>query len=108
LNEADRMQEKVAAELREESRKKERATRKERLPTTYEITVKDTSTPDLPAPETAVSAPVLKSSEFPADEMDEAEARIPQSDPALRESERILADYLGILHRPASVAKATH
>ncbi len=63
-------------------------------------------TPDLPAPANPLTPPVAKASEAPADEAEEAEVRIPQSDPVLRESERILADYVAMLPRPASLAVA--
>ena len=51
---------------------------------------------------------MAKLSESPADETEEAEASVPQSDPVLRESEHILADYVAMLHRPSPVAMAAH
>ncbi len=108
LNEADRRQEKEAAKAREELRKQERAARKESQPITYEMTLKNADAPGLPPPATAVGSPAARLSEAPADKTEEPEARMPQSDPVLRESERILADYVAILHRPSSVATATH
>ncbi len=107
LNEADRREEIAAAQAREADRNRERAARHERQPTRYEITLRIADTPGLPAPATTPTPPVAKSSESPADETDEAEARIPQSDPVLRESERILADYVAMLPRPVSLAVAT-
>jgi carboxyl-terminal processing protease len=106
LNEADRRREKEETKAREESRRQERAARKESQPITYEITLKNADTPGLPAPSTTVSSPVAKLSELPADEAGNAEASLPQSDPVLRESERILADYVGMLRRPSAVAVA--
>jgi hypothetical protein len=108
LNEADRRQEKEEAKAREESRKLERAARKESQPTTYEITLKNADTPGLPAPVTAVTLPVAKLSKSPADEAEDAAASVPQSDPVLRESELILVDFVALLHQPSSVAAATH
>jgi carboxyl-terminal processing protease len=108
LNEANRRQEKEEARAREEARKRERAARKESQPTTYEITLKNADTPGLPAPATAISSPVAKLPASPADETEEAETSIPQSDPVLRESERILADYVAMMHRPSAVAVAAH
>jgi hypothetical protein len=108
LNEADRRQEKEEAKAREEVRKQERAARKERPPTTYDITLKNAGVPGLPAPKTAKSPPVAKLSESPADEPEEAGAGVPQSDPVLRESERILADYVAMLRHPSPLAVATH
>jgi carboxyl-terminal processing protease len=108
LNEADRRQEIEKDKTREEVRKQERAARKESLPTTYDITLKNAGAPGLPAPETAISSPVAKLSESPADEPEEARAGVAQSDPVLRESERILADYVSMLHQPSSLAAAVH
>jgi carboxyl-terminal processing protease len=108
LNEADRRQEIEKDKAREEVRKQERAARKESLPTTYDITLKNAGAPGLPAPETAISSPVAKLSESPADEPEEARAAVAQSDPVLRESERILADYVSMLHQPSSLAAAVH
>ncbi len=82
MNEADRRQEKEEAKAREEVRKQERAARKESQPTTYDITLKNADAPGLPAPETTVSSPVAKLSASPADETEEAEASVPQSDPS--------------------------
>jgi carboxyl-terminal processing protease len=107
LNEAARREEMAAAKTREAARNRERAARHERPPTRYEITLGIADTPGLPAPATPLTPPVAKASESPADETEEAEARIPQSDPVLRESERILADYVAMLPRPASLAVAT-
>jgi carboxyl-terminal processing protease len=108
LNEADRRQEIEEAKAREEARRQERAARKESQPISYEITLKNADTQGSPAPSTTVGSPVAKLSEFPAHETEDTEANVPQSDPVLRESERILADYVGMLHRPSSVAVAAH
>jgi carboxyl-terminal processing protease len=108
MNEADRRQEKAEARAREEVRKQERVARKESQPSTYEITLKNADTPGLPAPASTISSPVAKLLKSPADETEETEASVPQSDPVLRESEHILADYVAMLHRPASVAMAAH
>jgi carboxyl-terminal processing protease len=105
LNEADRRKEKEEARAQEESRRLERAARKENQPTTYEVTVQNANTPGLPAPATTASPPIAK---LPADETRDAGANIPQVDPVLRESERIMADYVVMQHRPSSVAVAAH
>jgi carboxyl-terminal processing protease len=108
LNEANRRQEKAEDRAREEARKRERAARKESPPTTYEITLSNAAIPGLPTPATTISSPAAKSSKSSADETEEAEASLPQSDPVLHESERILADYAAMLHRPSAVAVAAH
>jgi hypothetical protein len=100
LNEAERRQEKEEAKAREEVRKQERAARKESQPTTYEITLKNAETlRACPRPKPRRPA-VAKLSESPADEPEEAGAGVPQSDPVLRESERILADYVSCCATP--------
>jgi carboxyl-terminal processing protease len=108
LNEADRRQEMEKDKAREEVRNHERAARKEIPPTTYDITLKNAGTPGLPAPETKINSPAAKLSESTAGEAEEAGAGVPQSDPILRESERILADYVSMLHHPTSLAAAAH
>jgi carboxyl-terminal processing protease len=103
LNEADRRQEQTAVKAKEEARKAERAARKEIQPTTYDITVQNASAPGLPAPAGTINSPAspsLSSFEDPAD----GEGRTPAVDPDLRESERILADYVAMLNHPTSVA----
>jgi len=108
LNEADRRRENEADKAREASRKREQAARKDDRTATYDITVNNADTPGLPAPVTAVVAPAAKLSESPDGEIEDGTASIPQSDPVLRESERILADYVAMLHRPPTVAVAAH
>jgi carboxyl-terminal processing protease len=106
LNEAERRQEQAAAKAREEARKRERAARHESQPTSYEITLKNADVPGLPAAVATASSPAPKSSVSSADETEAAAAITPQRDPVLRESERILADYVFMLHRPSSLAVA--
>jgi carboxyl-terminal processing protease len=108
LNEADRRQEMEKDKAREKARKQERASRKESPPATYDITLKNADAPGLPVPETAITSPVAKLSESSVDEPEEAKAGVAQSDPVLRESERILADYVSMLHHPSSLAAALH
>ena len=108
LNEADRRQEKAEAKAREEVRKQERAARKDSQPASYDITLKNANIPGLPAPASTLSSPVAKLPAPVTDEADEPQASNPQSDPILRESERILADYVGMVQRHSSVAVAAH
>jgi hypothetical protein len=42
------------------------------------------------------------------DELEEAGASVPQIDPVLGETERILADYAAISYAPASLAVTAH
>jgi carboxyl-terminal processing protease len=108
LNEADRRQEKEEAKAREEVRKQERAARKESPPTTYDITLQNAEASGLPAPETTLSSPGAKLPTSLADETEEAGAGVSRSDPVLRESERIMADYVSMLRHPSSLAAAAH
>jgi carboxyl-terminal processing protease len=108
LNEADRRQEKADAKAREEARKQERAASKEIPTTTYEITLKNADASGLPAPATTISSPMAKLPEPAVDELEEAGASVPQIDPVLGETERILADYAAISYAPASLAVTAH
>ncbi len=108
LNEADRRQEMNEAKAREESRNHERAARKESQPTTYDITVNNADSPGLPAPTIAKHLPMAKLTAPPADEAEDVDASVPQSDPILRETERILVDYAAMLRHPATLAVAAH
>jgi carboxyl-terminal processing protease len=108
LNEADRRRENEAAGAREASRKQELAALKESQPITYNITVENADTPGLPAPVTALSAPATKLPASVADKTNEAETSIPPSDPVLRESEHIMADYVEMLQQSPAVVVAAH
>jgi carboxyl-terminal processing protease len=108
LNEADRRQEQAKARAREEVWRQERAARKATQPTSYEITLKNADLPGLPAPVDKVSSPVAKPRGSTPDETEAIEASNPQTDPIVRESERILADYVNMPNQPPSVAVAAH
>ena len=108
LNEADRRHENAEAKARDEIRRQERAVRKESQPTSYEITLKNANIPGLPAPATTLGSPVAKLLASGTGEAEEVEPSVPQTDPILRESERILADYVAMLRRHSSVAVVAH
>jgi carboxyl-terminal processing protease len=108
MNEADRRQEMEEAKARAEARKQERAARKESQPTTYEITMQNADAQGLPAPAMTANSAAAKLSESLGNEADEAGTSVPQHDAVLIESERILADYVSMLHRPSSLAVAAH
>jgi carboxyl-terminal processing protease len=109
LNETDRRREKAETKAREEVRKQERASRKDSPPTTYDITLQNAYAPGLPMPETTTNSPLAKLSELPAYDTEEAGAgMVPQGDPVLSESERIMADYVSMLRHPAPLAVAAH
>jgi carboxyl-terminal processing protease len=108
LNEADRRRENEAAETREASRKQELAALKESQPITYNITVENADTPGLPTPVTTLSAPATKLSASVTHKTNEAETSIPASDPVLRESEHIMADYVEMLQQSPAVVVTAH
>ena len=107
LNEAERRRENAATKAREEARERERAARHESRSASYEITLKNADTPGLPAPAAIATSPA-KPLIGPIEGTEEAEAITPQSDPILRESERILADYVAMARQSPAVAVARH
>ncbi len=104
LNEADRRREKEATKAREDSRKQERAARQERVPTIYEITLKNAVAPGLPEPVGTAGVASAKTPDPSAEDADEVHTSEPQRDPILRESTRILSDYVGMLRQSSAVA----
>ena len=102
--------EQKADKTQEAAREKELAAEKESPPVTYDITIANADLPGLPAPETtnSVAAAKLAQTGSPADEIGEVEAGVPQRDPDLRESERILADYAALEQLRSSLAVAGH
>jgi hypothetical protein len=108
LNEANRRREIEEARAREKSREQQRAARKESRPATYEITLKNAGNPGLPKPATTISSRAAELSEPAAYEAGDSVASSPPDDPVLRESERILADYVAMMHRSSSMAAAAH
>jgi carboxyl-terminal processing protease len=108
LNEADRRQEIKEAKAREDTRIHERAARKDSQPITYEITVENAEAPGLPAPAAKTNLPAAKLADSSAEEAEDAGAIVPQRDPDLHETERILADYAAMLRSPALVTAAPH
>jgi carboxyl-terminal processing protease len=107
LNEAQRRQEMAESKLREaELAKQERALRATGL-TTYDITLKNASSPGLPAP----VAPLAGTKSAPANEKaardSEAKIRSATDDIILNEGVRILADYVNVLSPPADKSSRT-
>ena len=108
LNEADRRHEEDQAKARETAENRERSSRKETPPPTYEITLQNADIPGLPTPAVTTSSAAAKLPRLPDHATVNAESNVAQIDPVLRESERILADYVAIFHRSPSVAVAVH
>ncbi len=88
LNEAERVGERERAKRREEARSSARSARSKTLPPVYEITLKDTVEPGLPA--------AMKT-----------DADTPNTDLLLEETHRILADYVRLLEPPAPDTQIT-
>ena len=105
LNEADRRKEKEDAEALAKARKAQRLAVKNSEPTAYEITLKNAGEPGLPAaldPSKPKAAPAAWNSDGEA-----VDAPAPTEDIQLRESERILEDYVRALEipRPPTLTK---
>jgi carboxyl-terminal processing protease len=112
LNEKERLKEMEEAEAREKSRKEERLARTTPKPVIYEITLADVDKPGLPAPLGSTNSTMTAStgsghlgttvtaSSHEGDDDDEA---LPAVDPPLDETERILADYVSLLQKKATV-----
>jgi hypothetical protein len=110
LNEKQRRQEKAEAEARLEARKKDRSSRHAPHETRYEITVKNAGQPGLPKPWSAASR---------SPEVDDSDADVEAPDPVpadkdlafdstLEETQRILLDYIGLLHSAPNPTLARH
>jgi carboxyl-terminal processing protease len=96
LNKADRLRERDEAEARTKTREAVRLAQKETEPEIYEITVKNSGMPDLPAP---VDTSKLKAATAVLGEESDGEAvpASPAQDLQLREAQHILADYAQLL-----------
>lgn len=112
LNEAERRQEQVQSKARHAERERESAKLLESDKTpTYDITLANAATPGLPPPTVFRKKDVKTDSKSrapstpsPDDDPDESPSgRSPADDAILRESVRILADYVDLLGRPAPV-----
>lgn len=109
LNEATRLAEKKEVETRIKARKQERLARTDPRPTTYEISLKQTSQPGLPAPlaRTNDLAKAEVHAEIKGVEVNggEPEEESPLVDAHLDETKRILLDYITLLtHSPKGPA----
>jgi carboxyl-terminal processing protease len=111
LNEAVRRREMDADKARLEARKKEIASRHEAQPTTYSITLKAAAQPGLPPADTnhvAAATPAPTPDQGQGDDADVEESASahdspPPTDLHLRETERILLDYIQLLGAKAGV-----
>ena len=101
LNEAERRQELAQSKARQAQRKREEQAHPTFQPTTYEITLKNASSPGLPpavAPKQGAAAtPGATSSALPDDLDPAANRRSPDSDILLHETMKILTDYVELL-----------
>ena len=105
LNEAERRQEIAQTKARKAEREHEREARRGPIPTMYEITTENASSPRLPpplAPKEKPSPTAVTGSDDPEDEG--PTGRAPGDDLILNEAQRILVDYVGLLaRRPAGI-----
>ena len=102
LNENDRRKEKEQADALLKARKAQRLAAKSSEPKAYEITLKDAATPGLPAP-IDPSKPKAEAVSW-NDDGDAADASEPVDDIQLRESQRILTDYVRDIEAPRAPA----
>jgi carboxyl-terminal processing protease len=98
LNEAGRRKEKEDADALVKARNAQRLAAKSLEPTAYEITLKNAATPGLPAP-LDPSKPKARMATWNNDG-EAIDAPAPAEDIQLRESQRILADYVRLLEAP--------
>ena len=98
LNEADRRKEKEETDAQAKVRKAQRLAAKHSEPTAYEITLKDATAPGLPAP-VDPSKPKAETASWNQDG-DPADATATTEDIQLRESQRILLDYVRDIEVP--------
>ena len=100
LNEEKRRKEKLEADGRTQSRKKERLGRKSAEPRIYEITLRNADLPGLPAPMVKTNEVAVAESRATGDATDpetaDLEEKIASVDVTLDESKRILADFIGL------------
>jgi carboxyl-terminal processing protease len=112
LNEAERRQDLAQSKARQDERERESRIHPAARPATYEITLKNVSSPGLPPPMAATK------SAAPAQVTDPSSApnaldRVPIGRPAdddivLNETVKILADYVNLLNAPANTAGPGH
>jgi carboxyl-terminal processing protease len=119
LNERERLREREEQELRQKARDQERLARKEPNEKVYEITLKNALLTGLPAPvqkTNAASAHVagdydaanLAAVSGDASDDDLNEMKALPVDPTMREAQRILVDYVGLLGNRALLASSTY
>jgi carboxyl-terminal processing protease len=120
LNEKERLQERDEQELRQKARDQERLARKEPTEKVYEITLKNVSMTGLPEPVQktnsasahvtgdydSTSSGAASASDVSDDEGDEDKPA--PVDPTMREAQRILVDYVGLIGNRAVLAASTY
>jgi carboxyl-terminal processing protease len=111
LNEAERRQELAETKARQSEREHELQTLRSAEPTTYEITLKNASSPGLPPPmsftDAGKSAKDAAKSSTPDESNDAPSVQGVADDITLNESVQILADYAELLHRVAVTTPPT-
>ena len=106
LNEAERRKELAQSKARKEQREQEGRALKAARPTTYEIRLRNTSSPGLPAPMAVAGGNTAHVPPSPPAKADDAEGAGADGSPLdeinLNESVQILADYVRLMKGRAS------
>ena len=102
LNEAERRKEVAQTKARKEQREQEAKALRASRPTTYEITLRNSANPGLPAPVSAAAPGPNARANLPKGKADDKDARSPIDEIILTEGVHILADYVAALPAPAA------
>ena len=100
LNEREAIKERERVALQNKARDKERENRPDSGIQTYELTIKNSAEPGLPAPVGTTNDLASATNSVPKAE---AKKSPPPFDPMLDESERILEDYISLLQKSGSL-----
>ncbi|HTJ00633.1 MAG TPA: carboxy terminal-processing peptidase [Dongiaceae bacterium] len=97
LNEAQRLKELKENDARQKAREAERAARKEKLPTVYDISLKQAEQPGLPPAVTETNTVANAAGALDGADADVTDTPAPAPDVDLNETEQIMLDYLQLL-----------
>jgi hypothetical protein len=106
LNEAERRQEMAQIKAGQAARKQDDS--EHPTPTTYEITLKNASSPGLPPPTSPKQSEAKSVDATAPDALDKTAGKSPDSDILLHETLKILGDYTDLLGVEPKGAHASH
>jgi carboxyl-terminal processing protease len=106
LNEAERRQEMAQIKAGQAARKQDDS--EHPTPTTYEITLKNASSPGLPPPTSPKQSEANRVDATAPDALDKTAGKSPDSDILLHETLKILGDYTDLLGVEPKGARASH